>query len=69
MAVVLTSESITQGTIKPIKDRSLQQEGLNVLGLLTQNFLNQIIQHKAVFTGERFDEICSVIMSLYRDSG
>ena len=45
----------------------MQQEGLDAFGLLFQDFLDQIVQHKTVAAGERFDEAGGVFTPLHRE--
>src|SRR5438876_12210041 len=43
---------ITQATRHPLKDGRVQQERLDALGLLPEDFFHQVVQHEMVTTGE-----------------
>src|SRR5687767_4858745 len=61
--------SITKGTAQAVEDGCAQQERLNAFGLLSQDFFHQIVHHKMVATGERFNEAGRVLTSLHRNRG
>src|SRR5262249_9861614 len=57
--------SITKRATQAVENRRAQQESLDALGLLLQDFLNQIVHHEPVASAERLDEAGSISMSLH----
>ena len=58
------SHGIAQGAGQAVEDRRMQQESLDAFGQLVQDLFNQVVKHKAVAAGKRFDEAGGVFMTL-----
>ncbi len=60
---------ITQGTGQAVQDGSLEQEGLDAIGLTLKDFFDQVIQYVSVAAREGLDEASDILSSLHRDRG
>src|SRR6266487_2006079 len=56
LAVVLSSNRVTEWTTQAIEDGRLQQEALDLFGLASQYLFNQIIHNVVVAPSERLNE-------------
>ena len=68
LAIDLVGDGITQGAGHSVENGRLKQEGLNTFRLLIENFFDQVIKHKAVAAGERFDKTGGVFLALQCNS-
>ena len=55
--------SIAERAAQAVEDGGLQEESLHALGLSVQDFLDQIIQHKAMAAGKGIDEVGGVMLA------
>src|SRR5574341_740531 len=60
---------ITQRAAHTVENGRAQQESLHTFGLPSQDFFNQIVQHKTVTARERLDEATGVWLSLQGQRG
>ena len=58
-------EGITERAAEPVENGGPQEEGLDALGLMTQDLLGQVVQHKAVAAGKRTDETGDILLPLH----
>ncbi len=50
-----------------VKNRSVEEKGLDVFGLTRKDFFRQIIENVAIATAECFDEGGNIVVSLHRE--
>ncbi len=56
LPIVPPGQCVAQRRGEPVQDRSLEQEALDLFGLVAQDFFHQVVQNVAVASGERLDE-------------
>src|SRR6266567_9627559 len=67
LAATLPGDGIAQWTAQSAEDGGLQQEGLDVIGLTLQNFLNQVVDDVAVIPREAGNKAGDVVSPLHRE--
>lgn len=56
---------LTERSLESFKDRCLEQEGLDRLGLPSKHLLNQVVDDVAVTTRESLEKVWNVAASLH----
>jgi len=59
---------VAQGTTQSIQHRRTKQKRLNIIGLLMQDFFNQVVLHEVMAAREGRDEGLGVLLHLERNS-
>ncbi len=68
-AVILARHSIAQWAAQSVENRGLQQEIADPFTLALQHFLDEIVQHKTVATGESLHKTAGVCLPLHGKGG
>ncbi|HET9416625.1 MAG TPA: hypothetical protein VFP30_03710 [Candidatus Limnocylindria bacterium] len=63
--VVSTSNGVTDRTREPIEDRSLQQEASDVIGLPSEDLLDEVVDDVTIPAGKARDEAGGIVPALH----
>ena len=64
---VTLQHRIAQGATQSVQDRSTKQKRLNIVGMLVQDFFNQVVLHEVMAASEGRDECLGVLVRVQRN--